>query len=732
MRGQQRWRWLKVLLRMFFACAGIAPFAIQTIPEGIPGETAHLPAGLSRWDQAEPPPLSETLKSLKQGVDHYNNKRYESALSVLPAEKSRGITGTDDYVLLYRAKSCLMLERFTEALDLFRLLESRYPDSSLVSEALGGQGQALLGLNDSKTVLAILDNPKAEQNVETLYFRARALEGAGEAKKAEALYLQIYSGHPNSKYSPLAESCLLSLSPGALKGRRNYGPRLQRAEALLKTGDARGARSLLVALGQVTPPDLQSSQRRILLLGEAEYRLGRISTALKQVRKVTAADPALHSRAIYMQGACLRRLDREKDLLALRDEALRLYPKSPETEKLCFAAATYFELNYQTAKAREAYKVLHDAFPSGERAEDALWKVSLYAYLEKQYGEAALGFWDYLRAFPDPSSASAAIYWMGRCYQKLGDSGKAHYLFKKAEMLANDSYYGQRAREAEGSLQQIESGMSPAVPGLDFKKVVEVCDGIQFPHILLPEPDDAGLQVIERARLLVAADLHDLALSELRWGSRRYPGNERSFRYIMSRVYASKGDYYESILSLYKAFPDYDGRARASLPEEVWRILFPVLHWEAISAQAEKSKLEPTLILGLIRQESAFEERARSSSNARGLMQILPSTGRILARQAHLTHYSASRLFQPETNILLGTRHLAYLLQQFGETELALSAYNAGESRVKRWLQEFGDSDMAEFVERIPYSETRNYVKKVLSNKGYYDLLASSAASAPR
>ena len=75
---------------------------------------------------------------------------------------------------------------------------------------------------------------------------------------------------------------------------------------------------------------------------------------------------------------------------------------------------------------------------------------------------------------------------------------------------------------------------------------------------------------------------------------------------------------------------------------------------------------------------------------------------------------------------------MQFLLQQFGETELALSAYNAGESRVKRWLQEFGDSDMAEFVERIPYSETRNYVKKVLSNKGYYDLLASSAASAPR
>jgi soluble lytic murein transglycosylase len=731
-REQQRRRWQRVLFGITMACTAITPSVIQTTPESIPGERAQLPIGLRRWDNVEAYSSTEALKALKQGVDDYDSKNYESALEALPPDQDAKVTGIGDYILLYRANSNLMMERYKEALDSFRLLESRFPDSSLISDALSGQCRALLQLKDPKSVLAILDSPKIESNTETLYYRAKALDEAGDKEQAFALYLRIYSEHPTSQYSPLAERGLLALSPGALKGRHSYNLRLQRAEALINAGDDRSARALLVALGRIAAPDSGSSQKRILLLGEVEYHLGRTSTALAHLRKVTAEHPALHARAIYLQGACYRKLGREKDFLAQRDKALKLYPESSETEELCYSAATYFEVNYQAAKAREAYKLLQEVFPKGRRAEAALWKVSLYSYIEKQYSDAALGFWNYLRAFPDPLPASSAMYWMGRCYEKLGDPGKAHYLYRKAEILANDSYYGQRAREADASLQKAENGGSMPVPGLDFKQVVATCDGIQFPQILMPEPDEDGIQVIERARRLVSEDLQDLALSELLWGSRRYPKNEKPLRYIMSRVYASRGDYYESITSLRRAFPDYKCRALSSLPEEVWHVLFPVRHWETIAEQAGRANLDPTLILGIIRQESGFEEKARSSANARGLMQILPSTGRILARQARLRPYNTTKLYHPETNITLGIQHLASLFQRYGETELALSAYNAGESRVKRWLKEYGDGDMAEFVERIPISETRNYVKQVLSNKGYYDLLIPPEASASR
>ena len=107
-------------------------------------------------------------------------------------------------------------------------------------------------------------------------------------------------------------------------------------------------------------------------------------------------------------------------------------------------------------------------------------------------------------------------------------------------------------------------------------------------------------------------------------------------------------------------------------------------------------------------------------------MQVLPTTGRQLAREARVPRYSTPKLFRPETNIVLGTRYLAALLRQFGHREeLALAAYNAGENRVDRWLQELGNVDMAEFVERIPFSETRGYVKQVLTGKSHYRVLSA-------
>jgi soluble lytic murein transglycosylase len=230
----------------------------------------------------------------------------------------------------------------------------------------------------------------------------------------------------------------------------------------------------------------------------------------------------------------------------------------------------------------------------------------------------------------------------------------------------------------------------------------------------------------------MAAGFSDLALAELRWGENQYPGSDGALSYVMARIYFSNRGYNAAIAAVRRAFPDYNSRSMASLPAEIWDILFPVRHWGIISRQAAKLDIDPNLILGLIRQESAFDESARSKANARGLMQVLPSTGRKLARQAGIPRFNSKKLYQAETNIILGTRYLAARIQQYGKAELALAAYNAGDSRVDLWLQEFGNLDMVEFVEQIPFSETRGYVKQVLSNKAHYDLLTSSSAPAIR
>ncbi len=663
-------------------------------------------------------------------MDYFNSERYAAALEILPSEQTAKTTAIGDYILLYRGKASLMLEQYKEALEDFRILENQYSDSSLLRDAHVGQCQAFLGLKDPKSALAALASHKTDENSEILFYQASALDQAGNKDQAISLYLQLYSKYALSKWAPAAEYNLLSLFPKSLSGANNYGIRLQRAENLFRANELSSALKILTALGRVSAADNTTSQKRYLLLAEVEYRLERTKIALTHLQKVTDADPALHSRALYLEGACNRRLEREQTFLALRDKALKLYPLSQNTEELAYSVATYYDVNYEYAKARDAYEVLYRAFPKGRHAEGAHWKLCMFSYLAGQYGEAALGFWNYLQTYPRPASAISAMYWLGRCFEKLGKSGNAHYLYSQTQSLANYSYYGQRARDAAASLRNSGNIENTPFEGLDFKQIMTTSEAIRVAPILLSEPDNAGARILERARQLVASGLPEFALSELRWGIRRYPQNDELLYYVMSKIYASRGDYNEAISCLRTVYPDYSSRPEASMPEEVWQLLYPTRFLNIISEQASQTQTDPALILGIIRQESAFDEKARSKANARGLMQVLPSTGRKLARQARIRRYNSQKLFQAETNIMLGTRHLASLLSTYGKAEIVLASYNAGTTRADRWLKEFGDDDMAEFVERIPFYETRNYVKQVMSNRAYYSLVTSSSARA--
>jgi soluble lytic murein transglycosylase len=706
-------------LIILFAAAGVGSSLV------IGNETARLPANLDPLIRTCPAALEKALKALKRGVENCLNGQYTAGLEALPDDASAKDTALQDYILHYRAKANLMLERGDEALKNYRLVQARYPDSSLYQDAVIGECLAELKLRNPSAALATLRNPKLEENADTLYYQGRALEESGEQKKAMDVYLRVYCNYVNSKTASLAQERLLALSPRALAGTQNYKSLLTRADSLLGAGLNREAQALLLRLGKVPGPDRLSSERRSLLYADAEYRLGKAAPILPYVRKVTSADPALHARAIYLEAACYRRLNREDSFLKMRDRGLELYPKSPYSEQLLLAAAAHFDVSNEIEKAQEAYRELYERFPNGEYAERALWRLSLCSYVRKRHDEALQGFYKYLRAYPDPRNAIAAIYWIGRCYQSLGDTIHASYLLGRVLMLANHSYYGKCALEAEQTLKSSGSGGSRAYAGLNFDEVAKTVDGIGLSLAMVAEPSGAAASIVERARQLATADLPDLALSELRWGIRRLPV-DKALSYVMARIYEIKGDYYGVITTLRRAFPDCNDRPTNSLPEQIWELLFPVKHWNLISKQAVKNNVDPNLVLGIIRQESAFREEARSPADARGLMQVLPSTGRKVARQAGVTRYAVKRLYGAETNIVLGTHYLASLLRHYdGNEELALAAYDAGDTRVDRWMREFGTADMAEFVERIPFNETRSYIKQVLTNKAHYRFLTA-------
>ncbi len=148
---------------------------------------------------------------------------------------------------------------------------------------------------------------------------------------------------------------------------------------------------------------------------------------------------------------------------------------------------------------------------------------------------------------------------------------------------------------------------------------------------------------------------------------------------------------------------------------------FPVAYEQQFREAATATGLPVAQLISLARQESAMDKSARSHANARGLMQLLPSTARLVARRAGLPAPSTRSLYQPSTNIKLGSYHLAWLFERYDQqSPLAIAAYNAGEHRVDRWIKEADGVPMDVWIESIPFRETRNYVKNVLAFRYVY------------
>jgi soluble lytic murein transglycosylase len=197
-----------------------------------------------------------------------------------------------------------------------------------------------------------------------------------------------------------------------------------------------------------------------------------------------------------------------------------------------------------------------------------------------------------------------------------------------------------------------------------------------------------------------------------------------------AQIYASFGETYRAMRALKKAMPYATSASIQSIPLAYWRILFPQAWWDTIKTESAKNGLDPYLVASLIRQESEFNPTVISYANAYGLMQIEPSAGKTLAREEGLSHFETFQLLDPATNIRLGTRYLKQLVDRFGGVqEYALAAYNAGESRVVDWQSAGPDGGIDEFVESIPFTQTRDYVQGILRNEDIYRSIDAAAGS---
>lgn len=212
--------------------------------------------------------------------------------------------------------------------------------------------------------------------------------------------------------------------------------------------------------------------------------------------------------------------------------------------------------------------------------------------------------------------------------------------------------------------------------------------------------------------------LVDLAARELQAAS-----NEEKGDWVApetARLFQENELYNRGIEIMKRAVPNYFAMDIPALPRSYWEALFPRPYWADLKRYSTQNELDPFLVASLIRQESEFNAGAVSHKNAVGLMQLLPGTGKKVAKEEKLRHFSANQLFTPGVNLQLGTRYFRTMVDKFGSFEYALAAYNAGSDRVEDWLSAGNYRDPQEFVESIPFTETREYVQAILRNASVY------------
>jgi soluble lytic murein transglycosylase len=201
-------------------------------------------------------------------------------------------------------------------------------------------------------------------------------------------------------------------------------------------------------------------------------------------------------------------------------------------------------------------------------------------------------------------------------------------------------------------------------------------------------------------------------------------------QYFLASLYVNNQQYAAAFRALSSVLEALSPAEVRGLPRDFWTMLYPQVFWPEISQLAQTRGLNPYLILSIIRQESAFNPAAISSSGARGLMQLMPTTAQELLSKLRLPQEAASRLHDPQLSMTLGTHYFAGLMQRYqGNVVLALAGYNAGPTRATRWREQWTGVPTDEFIERIPLDETRNYVKLILRNLMMYERLYKASPS---
>ncbi|HUX27260.1 MAG TPA: transglycosylase SLT domain-containing protein [Terracidiphilus sp.] len=597
---------------------------------------------------------------------------------------------------------------------LLRGFAKRYPDSIFNIEVPELEANVLLGMSDAagaqKVLAAAAAGPAARRPGFELAQGQVSMQ-LGRQGEAIRAFKHLLLTKPLSAEAGVARSKLSDL--GA-EGTLTIAELRSLGDAYYRAHRYSEASQQYHALVRQSSLDTQSRNTFAVAAAACDLKLDKLTRAQAEALPDTQDENGARRLYLLMELARDRGdLDAQQTIVTTMEQR---FPRSPWLAEALFSSGNMYLLRREYPAAVVYYGYLAAHFPDNKYAPAAHWRAGWLSYRQGLYDDAARLFDEQIRMYPDATETVAALYWRGRLYETRDHKPALAAANYRAIVRAYQHYfYAQLAKDrlaALGSTQpaarpELDRFRAPAVPDLDGDI-----------------PDDSDH--LAKARLLANAGLNEFIPREIAAD----PDSHSWSALAEAQIYSSYGETYRAMRALKRALPSVATAPIQSIPLVYWRILFPEPYWSTIRAESAKNNLDPYLVASLIRQESEFNPSVVSYANAYGLMQLLPSVGRAMAREEGIRHFSTFQLLNPETNIRLGTRYLRKMLNRFdGVPEYALAAYNAGDSRVTDWESAGPYQGMDEFVESIPFTQTREYVQAILRNIEIYKAIDAVAGA---
>jgi soluble lytic murein transglycosylase len=665
---------------------------------------------------------NEPLAELKAGAMSLDAKRYPAAVATL-APLVKRIPKLADYAAWLLASAQFESENYAAVPKTLETVWKQVPPSPLATRATLLASRAYLQNNAAKDAVELL-----RKNYATLpqpqgdLAMAAAFAGAGDLVSAAIYHQRVYYGYPIS--AEAAQSDTESTKLRAQLG-DNYPPAmpnamLGRALKLLAAKNAAKARKEL----ETIVPQLGGTERDVarVRIGVAEYESKDNLHAEKYLASLEGLSPEADAERLCYLSLAARRLKNQEEVHASLDQLARLYPNSPWRLQALVSDGNEHLIRNEIDAYEPLYRACYESFPTDAQAANCHWKVTWGHYLRRR-GDAADMLRAHLRLFPGSDEAAAAMYFLGRLAEGSRDAGSARAWYEEIVREYPNYFYTTLARDR---LTKVAGG--PPSPAVN-----EFLRKLTFPQRARTvnfEPNANSKARIERARMLADAGLEEWAEVELKFAAQTE--DQAPVMAIQLAALTSGRAGPDQALHYIKRYASgYLFLPMESAPMDFWKLAFPMPYRADLERFAKQNSLDPYLMAALIRQESEFNTKAVSPANARGLTQILPTTGRELSRHFKMKTFSTPALFQPAVNLQLGSYYLKTIVDGLGgRYEIALAAYNAGLTRAHAWMT-WGDfREPAEFIETVPFTETRNYIQTVLRNADLYRRLYESPTGA--